>query len=255
MAKTTKTTKNNSSINVESSAPVVPIEPKVVVDSLPVPPSVPSKKSSKKTASKKEGDVTPAVEVVVSEVTTSTVDVSSTAVVSDVVVDAASVPVVSIDNSIVVLLAELAALDQQEIAIQQQRRIKRRLLEKAIVKVLKANSKATSKKNKRSGNRQPSGFIRPTLISDELATFLGRESGTELARTAVTNQINTYIKLNNLKDSKNGRQINADAKLSTLLKLGKDDVLTYFNLQKYMKHHFVKKTPVVEGAEVSVPVV
>ena len=146
------------------------------------------------------------------------------------------------DNSIVLLLGELATLDQQESSIQQQRRIKRRLLEKAIIKVLKANNKATTKKQKRSGNRQPSGFIRPTLISDELAMFLGKDIGTEMARTAVTNHINTYIKQNNLKDPKNGRQINADSKLSKLLKLGKEDVLTYFNLQKFMKHHFIKKS-------------
>lgn len=146
------------------------------------------------------------------------------------------------DNSIVLLLGELATLDQQESSIQQQRRIKRRLLEKAIIKVLKANNKATTKKQKRSGNRQPSGFIRPTLISDELAIFLGKDVGSEMARTAVTNHINTYIKENNLKDPKNGRQINADSKLSKLLKLGKEDVLTYFNLQKFMKHHFIKKS-------------
>ena len=146
------------------------------------------------------------------------------------------------DNSIVLLLGELATLDQQESLIQQQRRIKRRLLEKAIIKVLKANNKATTKKQKRSGNRQPSGFIRPTLISDELAIFLGKDIGSEMARTAVTNHINTYIKQNDLKDPKNGRQINADSKLSKLLKLGKEDVLTYFNLQKYMKHHFIKKS-------------
>jgi chromatin remodeling complex protein RSC6 len=153
-----------------------------------------------------------------------------------------------VDSTILSLLAELASLDQQEVLIQQQRRNKRRLLEKAIVKVLKANSKASSKKQKRFGNRQPSGFIRPTLISDELAGFLGKESGTEMARTAVTNLINNYIKTNSLKDLKNGRQINADAKLSSLLKLGKDDVLTYFNLQKYMKHHFIRK-PVADAVQ------
>jgi chromatin remodeling complex protein RSC6 len=50
--------------------------------------------------------------------------------------------------------------------------------------------------------------------------------------------------VNKLQDEKNGRQINADAKLSALLKLQTGDSLTYFNLQRFMKHHFVKATPV-----------
>lgn len=230
---------------VDSSTKVVaPVETKEEV----VPSSSKKTKRSKKEEVVMSDSVVPPTESVVPPLNLKSVEklvpslVESTSVVVETVV---SSPVVS-DNSILVLLGELASLDQQEIAIQQQRRVKRRLLEKAIGKVLKANSKATTKKQKRSGNRQPSGFIRPTLISDELATFLGKEIGTELARTAVTNLINSYIKTNNLKDSTNGRQINADEKLSQLLKLTKDDVLTYFNLQRYMKHHFIKKTPVVE---------
>ena len=78
------------------------------------------------------------------------------------------------------------------------------------------------------------------MISEELADFLGKVHGTEMARTSVSKEINQYIRTNNLQDKDNGRQINADVKLSTLLKLNSDDVLTYFNLQKFMKHHFVK---------------
>jgi chromatin remodeling complex protein RSC6 len=113
-------------------------------------------------------------------------------------------------------------------------------LDKAVSKELKAAEKASQKKRRSSGNRAPSGFVKPTLISDELAAFLGKEKGTLLARTAVSKEINNYIRANKLQDSSNGRKINADAKLGKLLKLGKGDELTYFNLQKFMKHHFVK---------------
>jgi chromatin remodeling complex protein RSC6 len=58
-------------------------------------------------------------------------------------------------------------------------------------------------------------------------------------------EINKFICANDLKDKANGRQINADASLSVLLKLEPGDVLTYFNLQRYMKHHFVKVVPPV----------
>lgn len=241
----TKTSKNVAEVLVNSKVnDVVP----------PVPPSAPIKKAKR---SKKEvastSDNEPVVPVAVSSVNTKAT-VTETVSQSVAVVEPVVPPAFLTDNTIVTLMAELASLEQQEGVIQQKRRIKRRLLEKAVVKLLKSNSKAANKKQKRSGNRQPSGFIRPTLISDELATFLGKDLGTEMARTAVTNQINNYIKLNNLKDAKNGRQINADEKLSTLLKLGKDDVLTYFNLQKFMKHHFVKKADVVAVSNQTVAV-
>ena len=91
-----------------------------------------------------------------------------------------------------------------------------------------------------STHRVPSGFVRPTKISDELAMFLGKPVGTEMARTDVSRHINSYIRTNNLQDPENGRTINPDPKLRALLKLGENDELTYFNLQKYMKHHFIR---------------
>lgn len=113
-------------------------------------------------------------------------------------------------------------------------------LEKSVTRELKAAAKASSKRAKRAGNRQPSGFVKPTRISDELAKFLGKSIGTEMARTDVSKEINAYIRANNLQRPDNGRFIVPDAKLTTLLKLGKDDELSYFNLQRYMKPHFIK---------------
>ena len=115
-----------------------------------------------------------------------------------------------------------------------------RTLEKKWTRELKTAQKQSSKRKRKAGNRAPSGFVQPTRISDELAKFLEKPSGSEMARTEVTRDINKYIRTHNLQDKENGRKINPDSKLATLLKLKKTDELTYFNLQRYMSPHFAK---------------
>jgi upstream activation factor subunit UAF30 len=119
-----------------------------------------------------------------------------------------------------------------------------RTLEKKANKDLKTVAKANAKRKRKNVNRAPSGFVKPTLISAELATFLGKTAGTEMARTEVTREINTYIREHQLQDKSNGRIINADTKLSSLLKIPAGEELTYFNLQRYMSPHFTKTVPV-----------
>ena len=118
---------------------------------------------------------------------------------------------------------------------------------------LRAANKA-NKRRKTNANRAPSGFVKPTLISNELASFLGRPEGSVLARTEVTREVNAYIRAQKLQDKDNGRKINPDAKLLKLLKLKKGEELTYFNLQKYMAAHFAKSTPAVAGGAAAVAV-
>jgi upstream activation factor subunit UAF30 len=123
-----------------------------------------------------------------------------------------------------------------------------RALEKKSARQLKVSQKASAKRKHSSVNRAPSGFVQPTLISDELAGFLGKDKGSKMARTEVTREINAYIRSNNLQDKENGRRINADNNLSTLLKLKKGEELTYFNLQRYMSPHFAKTVKAVATA-------
>jgi len=159
------------------------------------------------------------------------------------VVDAAPTPVVegdSLESSLLEQSTEFNAKLQQLASMISSLKSEYKSMEKKWQRELKAAQKQSSKRKRKSGNRAPSGFVKPTRISDELASFLGKDKGTEMARTAVTRDINAYIRTNNLQDKENGRQINPDAKLAALLKLKKEDVLTYFNLQKFMSPHFAK---------------
>ena len=113
-------------------------------------------------------------------------------------------------------------------------------LEKKAVREIKAAQKEKAKRKRKTGNRSPSGFVKPTLISPELAKFLGKPNGTEMARTEVTREINGYIRQHSLQDKANGRKINPDKALANLLKIKGGDELTYFNLQRYMSPHFAK---------------
>ena len=117
-------------------------------------------------------------------------------------------------------------------------------LEKRVSKEFKEasrkNKKGTYKKSSDKPKRAPSGFAKPSLISDELSNFLGKNSGVEMARTEVTKYITQYIKENGLQNPSNKRHILPDTKLKALLNVKESDEVTYFNLQKYMKHHFPK---------------
>jgi chromatin remodeling complex protein RSC6 len=115
-----------------------------------------------------------------------------------------------------------------------------RTLQKRTERELKAAQKAGQKRKRKATNRAPSGFVKPTLISDQLADFLGKPKGSQLARTDVTREINAYIRAHKLQDPENGRKINPDTKLKKLLALKPSDELTYFNLQRYMSPHFQK---------------
>jgi len=170
------------------------------------------------------------------------------AVTAPVVVDPIAIPIPTTETVIApppstesVIAAQFASISsklQQVVAFAATLRSELRVLERHAVKEIRIAQKASAKKRRKVGNRAPSGFVKPTLISKELSEFLGKSDGSEMARTEVTREINAYIRNNNLQDKENGRRINPDTKLKSLLKLKKGEELTYFNLQRYMSPHF-----------------
>lgn len=115
-----------------------------------------------------------------------------------------------------------------------------KVLEKQVLKEARAIDKVNAKRKKSKGSRAPSGFVKPTAISKDLAKFLGVAEDTKIARTDVTKLITAYVKEHKLQAPSNGRMILPDKKLTNLLNCKSSDEVTYFNLQKYMKPHFIK---------------
>jgi len=139
-------------------------------------------------------------------------------------------------------------------------------LHKRVSKRLKVLNKKPRGGKRKGGNQKtnPSGFNKPTRITDTLAKFLSVDKGSCLPRTDVTRRINAYIKENNLqgmtRTDKNGiekndnRYINTTLpksdkryKAATALKklLAPTQDLSYFNLQTYLSPHFIKEEKTV----------
>jgi chromatin remodeling complex protein RSC6 len=113
-------------------------------------------------------------------------------------------------------------------------------LEKKAAKVQKLADKRRRRKAVEGEAGKParvSIFQVPTGLTPELCAFMGRPAGSLESRSNVTKFITKYVSDNNLK---NKHDINADAKLLKLLRLNKEDKLTYFNLQKYLNVHYLK---------------
>lgn len=150
---------------------------------------------------------------------------------------------VQLDDEILVqfeqLVIQLNQMKTQITGIQQN--IKQ--LEKSVKKQTKGLKKEVTK-SKNKGNRQPSGFARPTKVTKELCEFMNRTEGSEIARTEVTRALVAYIKENKLENTTNSKIISPDEKLKTLLGLNDSDELTYFTIQKYMNKHFVKNAEI-----------
>ena len=212
--------KKTSTKTAETESVITP-----VVAAAAAEPVVAVKKEKKPKAVKVEAAAAP---VVVAPV--------STPVVEEVHVDAPADGEVPLAEQSVEFITKLQQLGAMIASL----KVEYRTLEKKWTRELKTAQKQSSKRKKRAGSRAPSGFVKPTRISDELAKFLEKPAGSEMARTEVTRDINKYIRTHKLQDEANGRKINPDSKLAALLKLNKTDELTYFNLQRYMSPHFAK---------------
>ena len=109
---------------------------------------------------------------------------------------------------------------------------KKATAKKAAPKKATAKKAAPAKKAKTATKRKPNAaFMKALTPSATLAAVVG---ATPLARTEVVKKLWAYIKKNNLQDSKNRRNINADDKLMPVF--GKKQV-SMFEMTKLVSKH------------------
>jgi chromatin remodeling complex protein RSC6 len=157
-------------------------------------------------------------------------------------VESAEAPVVSVQDDVKAMLTQANTVRETVGALVAE--LKR--LEKRVARLQKeADKRRRRSKKPVEGEevkpRKLSIFELPTPLSNDLCGFLGVSNGSKESRSNVTKAITSYVKQHDLK---NKHTIAPDAKLKALLGVKEGEVLTYFNLQRYLNRHYLKPTPV-----------
>ena len=224
-----KTTKSVSKKTATSAAPVAaPVAAAPVVAA--VEPAAKAPRASKKAAAPEAAaPVVSAVNAVEAAPVEAT-DASVTSVQDDVKTMLAHAN--TLRETAAALVAELKRVDKRVARLQKEADKRRRRVKKPV-------------EGEEVKPRKPSIFELPTPLSNELCSFLGRASGSKESRSNITKAITTYVKEKNLKEK---HTIKPDAKLKALLGVAEGDVLTYFNLQRYLNRHYLKPAAAVPAA-------
>ena len=89
--------------------------------------------------------------------------------------------------------------------------------------------------------RRAKNAVKPRLLSLEMCDFMQLPAGSMQSQVDVTKFIANYVKSHNCFDPNFKRRIYPDARLAKLFNSTDNDVITYLNLQTYLKAHFLKK--------------
>ena len=96
-----------------------------------------------------------------------------------------------------------------------------------------------NKKSKKNVNIK-SGFVKPVRITKVLSDVIQTNEKELIARSVVNRKINECIKKNELQVHENRQTFKLDSALATLFGLNEGDVVHYFKMQTYLKHHYPK---------------
>ena len=225
---TASATKTTKTVSKKAAAPVAAAP----VSAAPVAAPAAEKKAKKAAAPAAPAVAAPAV-AAAPAVTAAPVEAAEAAV-SSVQDDVKSMltQATTVRETVGALVAELKRLEKRVARLQKDADKRRRRAKKPV-------------EGEEVKPRKPSIFELPTPLSNELCSFLGRPSGSKESRSNVTKAITTYVKEKNLKEK---HTIKPDSKLKALLGVADADVLTYFNLQRYLNRHYLKPAAAVPAA-------
>lgn len=118
-----------------------------------------------------------------------------------------------------------------------------RSMRKQFAQFAKDSLSLANKKTRRAANPSStasnSGFMKPVEISKTMRDFVGLKENQLVSRVDVTKTICNYVKEHNLSNPQDRRQFTPDEKLAKLL--GTKEPLKYYELQKQIQPHFIKK--------------
>ena len=118
---------------------------------------------------------------------------------------------------------------------------------KDVERQTKDYDKLVNKRSRNKGEKKvsdaPSGITKPVAISDDLAVFLGVAPGTLVPRNEVTKGVSAYVRQHELYDPTNRQKFSfankPEGKVLFKLLGEPEEVVTYFNLQRYLKSHYI----------------
>ena len=89
--------------------------------------------------------------------------------------------------------------------------------------------------------KRPSIFTTPVTLKDDLATFLGKSKGSQMAPADVSKAIGEYIETHKLKNQEKGKghTIYPDAAMRKALGIKEGEAVTYRNIQGYLYKQYV----------------
>ena len=230
--KTTKRVASKKDVSVDAPASVAP----VVAASAPAPVEAAPVKAKR---AKAAAAVTAAPVVPV---------VAAPSVVSSTPVEAASVPVAvttTWDEELRTIAGNLNTLRETASTLLGQLKRLEKNVRREMKDARKRRRRVKLDENGVEVKRAPSIFERPTQVTTELLTFLGRPAASLMSRSEVTKAVNEYVKAHDLK---NKHDIKPDAPLRKLLAIAEGEPLTYFNLQRYLNRHYIKAVAPVATA-------